>query len=73
MKNERKKINKIINSFHKKYNKKSIINKVKQHKCKKCKYYYIKGKIFACEHCKCWNGLKVIKPLKLICFNYKRR
>lgn len=71
--NEEKTIKKALKDFNKKYKRKSLLKAIKQHKCKKCEFVYIQGKIFACEHCKRWCGFKVIRPLKLICFAYKRR
>ena len=71
--NEDRIIRKAIRDFEKKFQKKGILANIKRHKCKKCEYVYIQGKIFACEHCEKWCGFKSIRPLKLICFAYKRR
>lgn len=71
--NEEKIIERALKDFSKNFRKKSLLGLIKQHKCKKCEFVYIQGKIFACEHCEKWCGFKVIKPLKLICFAYKRR
>lgn len=73
MNNDKFIVTKVIKDFNKKYTNKGFFNKIKQYRCKNCKFVYIQGKMCACEKCKPWSGYKVIKPTKLICFCYKRR
>lgn len=47
------------------------LKRLRQHKCKDCIYAYKKGSIFACyKYYKKWD-LKLLRPLRLICFKRK--
>lgn len=71
--NEERIIKDALKKFNRQFKKKSLLKLIKQHRCKTCEFVYRQGSIFACEHCEKWNGFKIIRPLKLICFSYKRR
>lgn len=48
------------------------LKRLRQKKCDNCIYAFKHGRIFACYRTyKKWNNLKLLAPLRLICFRKK--